>query len=157
MVEIAERMHRHEAIGQQKIDTQWIEVFAHYFVTQQHLKITTQGETTKESVVIRVNHDSVITAAIYGANQQTPFARIKSVQRIGTAEVLLDPRVTRDVDQFAGCMARGQQVRLETVHGVIAQAVPRWLTLSGVQVIDAANDRRISVPFGDITLVTAIP
>lgn len=155
MVEITERMHRPEAIGQQKSNAQWIGVFAHYFVTQQHVRITTPEGATKESVVIGVNHDSVTAAAIYGANQLIPFASIETVQRIGTAEVLLDPHVTRDVDQFVGYMARGEYLRLETVHGVIAQAVPRWLTLSGVQVIDAANDRRISVPFGDITQVTA--
>ncbi len=36
MIESTERLRGHEATGRRRSDAQWIEVFAHHFVTQRH-------------------------------------------------------------------------------------------------------------------------
>ncbi len=43
MVDIAERIRDEEVTGQRKSAAQWIETFAHYFVTQQHLMVKTSA------------------------------------------------------------------------------------------------------------------
>lgn len=45
MVDIAERIRDEEATGQRKGAAQWIELIAHYFVTQQHIMVRTRGVT----------------------------------------------------------------------------------------------------------------
>jgi len=151
MADLAEHMHEQAIAGAPGSEARWVEIFTHYFVTQQHVVITTQTGITGESVVIGMNHDSVNTAAIYGATRQIPFAGIEAVQRIGAAEVTLDAHLTRDIGQFAGYMAREEHLRLETVRGVIEEAEVRHIALSGITITDASGDAVIAVPFGDIT------
>ena len=47
MVDIAERIRDEEATGQLKNAAQWIELFAHYFVTQRHIIVKTRGVTAR--------------------------------------------------------------------------------------------------------------
>ena len=151
MVEITERMHGHEATGQQKSDAQWIEVFAHYFVTQRHIMVKTRGVTAKEGTVTQINPDSVHVVGIHGAGHQIPFSGIEEVTPVGEAEMPLGPVATQHIYEFAGFMARGEHLRIETADDIIEKAEVRQIILSGITVADTFDGVGISVPFEDIT------
>src|SRR5665213_1230324 len=121
MVEITERMHGHEATGRQRSDAQWIEVFAHYFVTQRHLMVQTRGVTAKEGTVTQINPDSVHLVGIHGAGHQIPFRGIEALTPVGEAEVPLSPMATQHIYEFAGFMARGEHLRIETADDLIVK------------------------------------
>lgn len=150
MVDIAERIRDEEATGQRKNAAQWIELFAHYFVTQRHIMVKTRGVTAKEGTVTQINPDSVYVLGIHGAGHQIPFRGIGVLTPVGDAETPLGPMATQHIYQFAGYMARREHLRLETADDVIEEAEVRQITLTGIAVADAFNGVEVSVPFKDI-------
>jgi len=151
MVAITEPMHGHEVTGPQKSDAQWIEVFAHYCVTQQHLTVETKGVTAKEGMVTQINPESVHVVGRHGAGHRIPFRAITAVAQVGEAEMPLGPIETRHIYEFAGFMARGEYLQIETADDDIARAEVRQIVLSGITIVDTCDGVEISVPFRDIT------
>ncbi|MDQ6832059.1 MAG: hypothetical protein M3008_01570, partial [Chloroflexota bacterium] len=140
----------------QKSDAQWIEVFAHSFVTQRHLMVKTRGVTAKEGTVTQINPDSVHAVGIHDAGHQIPFGGIEKMTRLGEAEMPLGPLATRHSYEFAGFMARGEQLRIETADDLIAKAAVRQITLAGVWVADTFDGVGVSVPYEDITDILSV-
>ncbi len=155
MIDIAERIRDEETTGQRKSDAQWIEVFAHYFVTQRHIMVKTRGVTAKEATVTQITPDSVHLVGIHGASHQIPFRGIGELTPVGQAEAPLDPMVSQHIYQFAGYMARGEHLRIETADDVIEEAELRQISLAGIAVADTFDGVGVSVPFTDITHIVA--
>ncbi len=153
MIESTERMHGHEATGRQRSDAQWIEAFAHSFVTQRHVMVKTRGVMVKEGTVTQINLHSVHVVGIHGAGHQIPFRGIEELAPVGEAELPLGPMATQHIYEFAGFMARGEHLRIETADDIIAKAAVRQITLSGVWVADTFDGVGVSVPFADITAI----
>jgi hypothetical protein len=151
MVEITERMRGHAVSGQQKSDAQWIETFAHYFVTQRHIMVKTRGVTAKEGTVTQLDPESVHVVGIHGADHRIPFSGIEEVLPVGEAEMPLGPMETQHIYEFAGFMARGEHLRIETADDIIEKAAVRRIILSGITVADTFDGVGIAVPFKDIT------
>ncbi len=155
MVDIAERIRDEETTGPRKSAAQWIELFAHYFVTQQHIMVRTRGVTVKEATVTQVNPDSVHLVGIHGTDYQIPFRRIGELTPVGDVETPLGPMVSQHIYQFAGYMARGEHLRIEAVDDVIEDAEVRQISLAGIAVADTFDGVGVTVPFKSITHIVA--
>ncbi len=156
MIESTERMHGHEATGRQRSDAQWIEAFAHSFVTQRHVMVKTRGVMVKEGTVTQINLHSVHVAGIHGAGHQIPFRGIEEVTPVGEAEMPLGPMATRHIYEFAGFMARGEHLRIETADDLIEKAEMREIVRSGIAVADTFDGVGVSVLFGDIIHIRSV-
>lgn len=135
---------------------QWIEIFAHYLVTQRHIMVRTRGVTVKDGTVTQIDTESVRVVGNHGASCQIPFVGIEEAAPIGEVTQPLDVLVARHIYEFAEFMARENHLRIETADNLIIRADVRQLFLAGVTVADRFDDVQVCVHFKDIVHVSSV-